>query len=369
MPAAASLPEHPSLREEQLRRRKMLQRGAAAFARCAALQGLHEATFMLGTATLRVAAAGADVFAASTGALSHLRIDDGRPPSLTVYVWETAGRPSDRLFSEDDDRPRDGSVRRRHAESGDFFAMVMEMPGPEGRAATIAYAADFPAGAAYGNLSRLGDLPALESAAPLRPLLAAWMARHGLCLAHAACVGLGGKALLLAGPGGSGKSTTSLICASQGWTYFADDYTLVQVDHAAVRAFPLYNSAKLNPDSLAFFPKWKAAPGANGEKATLSIQDLQPDAIGTVPSRITDLIFPTAAGSRTAQEPRLEPLSAGEALRLLAPSSLLQLPTGGAQAFAILASIVRLLPCWRLKLSADPPRVAGLLRDFLNSRA
>jgi len=40
---------------------------------------------------------------------------------------------------------------------------------------------------------------------------------------HAACVGKGGKGILLSGPSGAGKSTLAYACARAGWTYTSDD--------------------------------------------------------------------------------------------------------------------------------------------------
>jgi len=56
-----------------------------------------------------------------------------------------------------------------------------------------------------------------------------------------------------------------------------------------------------------------------------------------------------------------------EALRLLAPSSVLQLSTGGARAFSRLAELVQRLPCWQLQLTPDTAKVAGLLRELISS--
>lgn len=44
-----------------------------------------------------------------------------------------------------------------------------------------------------------------------------------LTTAHAACVALNGKGVLLAGHSGAGKSTLSYHCARRGWTYVCDD--------------------------------------------------------------------------------------------------------------------------------------------------
>ena len=78
------------------------------------------------------------------------------------------------------------------------------------------------------------------------------------------------------------------------------------------------------------------------------------------------LVFPTAHAASTLPEPRLREMDRREALLLLAPSSVLQLPTGGARAFSRLSSLVRQLPCWQLRLTSDTVKVERLLRELIS---
>jgi serine kinase of HPr protein (carbohydrate metabolism regulator) len=50
---------------------------------------------------------------------------------------------------------------------------------------------------------------------------------QGLVSLHAACVGLGGRAVLLMGPSGAGKSTVALQCLLQHFQFVSEDSTLV----------------------------------------------------------------------------------------------------------------------------------------------
>lgn len=56
------------------------------------------------------------------------------------------------------------------------------------------------------------DPPAWVVASPLRSILHWWMELNGRQLVHAAAVGHDGRAVLIPGRGGSGKSSTSLAC-------------------------------------------------------------------------------------------------------------------------------------------------------------
>jgi hypothetical protein len=51
-------------------------------------------------------------------------------------------------------------------------------------------------------------------------------ARH-FCPVHASCVALDGRAVLLCGDSGAGKTSLAYSCARQGWTYLADDATYI----------------------------------------------------------------------------------------------------------------------------------------------
>jgi hypothetical protein len=51
-------------------------------------------------------------------------------------------------------------------------------------------------------------------------------ARH-FCPVHASCVALNGRAVLLCGDSGAGKTSLAYACARKGWTYLADDATCI----------------------------------------------------------------------------------------------------------------------------------------------
>ena len=80
--------------------------------------------------------------------------------------------------------------------------------------------------------------PPWEQAAPFRGISSStWVARHGRRYVHGAAVGIGGRAALIVGPGGSGKSTTALTCFAAGMDYAGDDYCIV--DPASTSVFAL----------------------------------------------------------------------------------------------------------------------------------
>ncbi len=354
----------PEFLQADARKDLLLRLAADSFERrCSKKEG-KSACFRVGTETLRIKAADPAVFAAVTAALSHLQIKENSFPGLTLHVWEKdADAGGDWTAIGGFEKGQSVNLRLK-AENGEFFAMTQ----PANR---TSYVADLQNRNAYCEIASLREWPPWEAAAPFRPLIGAWLAQHGFCLIHAACVGWNGRALLLAGPGGSGKSTTAYTCAAHGWTYYADDLALLRMTGSVPEIFALYNTAKMNPDSIALFPGLKGLRperAAPDEKVLLHLSNMQPAALGSGSVRPCAILFPTAAESAGRSEPRLLLLGQGEAFRLLAPNSLIFQPTGGSKAFAHLAALTRKLSCWRLELAPDPPQVETLLRDFLASR-
>jgi hypothetical protein len=92
----------------------------------------------------------------------------------------------------------------------------------------------------------------------------------GMVAIHAGCVARSGKAVLLAAPSGTGKSTLALTLARNGWELLSDEWTFVADAGHTLRAWGMWSSIKLLPDATRFFPELAAvAPSValNGESA------------------------------------------------------------------------------------------------------
>jgi hypothetical protein len=73
---------------------------------------------------------------------------------------------------------------------------------------------------------------------------------QGLVPLHAACVGLGGRGMLLMGPTGAGKSTLALQCLLEGFDFLAEDSVFVAPD--SMRATGTANFLHVRADSLGW---------------------------------------------------------------------------------------------------------------------
>lgn len=210
-------------------------------------------------------------------------------------------------------------------------------------------------------------LPPWECAAPLRPILSWWAARTGGQLAHAAAVGTGEGAVLLAARGGSGKSTTALACLERGLLYLGDDYVMVDPG-TPPWVSSLYATAKVTPANLGErLPRLSEYSSrlhdVHQEKVTLHLWDgFRPQLTPSLP--LHAVVIPSVAPDGQLSVSRA---SAIQALAALAPTTVFQLPHSGAAAVERLASIVRAVPCFRLVLARDLSKnvdaILAILRD------
>jgi hypothetical protein len=216
----------------------------------------------------------------------------------------------------------------------------------------------------------IGDttrLPAWQRAAPLRAPLN-WVLRGpGRTLVHAAAVGRagGGSGLLIGGPGGSGKSTTALSWLLAGGDFAGENDVLLDLDGSGgPTAAPVYANAKVDATTLELMPELRAAAGPAeeelGGKAVVDLRALRPGQ-PTGPIPLAAVVIPRVAGRDL---PEVRPISSAAALRALAPSSLLQLPDERA-GLAVMAALVRDLPCFEIELSALPAANVSALDEAL----
>jgi hypothetical protein len=216
----------------------------------------------------------------------------------------------------------------------------------------------------------IGDpavLPSWQRAEPLRAPLN-WVLRGPRrALAHAAAVGRreDGAGLLIGGPGGSGKSTTALAWLLAGGDFAGDNYVLVDLDApGGPAAAAIYTTAKADPNAISMLPELEPVTRAGDEtlhgKHLLDVRDLRPDQPGG-PIRITAIVIPQVSEVAT---PTVRPVSRASALKALAPSSLLQLP-GESDGFAVLASLIRELPCFEVDLAPDPQANVAALEGLI----
>ena len=221
-----------------------------------------------------------------------------------------------------------------------------------------------------GWLLKLDDdaFPYWEVGSPFRFLLHEWFTARGLQYVHGAAVGTEKGGVLLVGKGGSGKSTTALLCASAGMQYAGDDYCMI--DPARAWAHSLYNTGKLKgSEDYARLPELKGLStnpdsferGGDG-KGVYFLDEIWSDrVVAGMPLRA--IIVPRITGQAAT---RVAPCSAFEALVAMLPSTVAQLPAATNEDCDRMVTLAEKLPAYVLHLGTDTRGIPAALTTLLN---
>lgn len=301
---------------------------------------------------LRLRYAGDELRDGLLSPFEHLACRKAGEPDLTISLFDTASRgiePPPPPWESIAVAPGTNPVVRLRSER----ACVLAAAGSRGL--TAALPAD---GVAVFHLPDAGAIPASERAAPIREALQLLMAARGRLMTHAGAVGRDGRGVLFVGRGGSGKSTLALSCALAGMKIVGDDYVLLEPDSLAAHA--MQSTAKLTEDSAARLgiPAGAIDPAGfeptleGPAKALVDIRGIAPDGV-TRRLEIAAVLAPVVGGEGSV-EPSPRRISAGDALRTVAPSTIVQAGFGGGGSLATLADLVRRVPGYSLELSPEP---------------
>jgi len=207
--------------------------------------------------------------------------------------------------------------------------------------------------------------PEWEPTAPLANLLGWVMRSAGRMVMHTASLSIDGTGVLLSGPGGSGKSGTTLAGVANGLQSVGDDYCVVTPVPSPV-ARPLYRMMKQDSKGLA-------RVGIKGVKAPLNwqgkhvfdLRDVFP-AAATNEAKVKAILLPKVSRLKTT---KLETATSFEALHSLAPSTMLQLGGDRSATFKACAQVVRTVPAFHLYLSENPREIAAAIKHFILERS
>ena len=328
--------------------------------------GGQERHFLIAGRPVRLQFAGPGLIPALTPALEHLKDSPGSPPELTVLLWDSSstGTALPAILSRYLDVLGEWWVHL--GPRGE----IKEITSERIRAAyhlgpNIFSMIDLKENTALYWVKDSQALPYYELGSPLRTILHWWADRGSCQFVHAGAIGRSDGGVLLAGKGGSGKSTTALACLEAGLQYASDDYCLVQTEPQPF-VFSVYNTAKLRGDlDLARFPH--LAPLVSNQereqsdKAVLFLQQYFPEQVSRgFPLRA--ILLPVITGT---EKTCLKPASAAAVLTALAPSTLFQLPGAGAVAIKAMSKLVHAVPGYMLELGPDIAQIPVLVADLL----
>lgn len=220
---------------------------------------------------------------------------------------------------------------------------------------------DFSSGVSAFWLNDLNSLPEWEHAAPLRHQFH-WAAyRHQAVIAHAAAFARNGQAILVVGPGGSGKSTLSAAAESAGLDILAEDLCWVDLAGPVPAARRIYDSVKVTEDSLRRFPVVaRFVDRHESEILGKTLVHLPP--LGRRSADPIRAMF--CLSGEFGELTRIVPCRKMTAFSLLAPSTVFLMRTAPAETAARLKDLIDRVPVFHVIPGTDPLATASELAAF-----
>jgi hypothetical protein len=206
-------------------------------------------------------------------------------------------------------------------------------------------------------------LPDWEPGGPLRLLLHVAAQAEGMQLVQAAAVSVAQRGILLAGPDGSGKSTTALALIMSGAAITGGDFIALEPGAPPV-AHTFHNTLKLTAMATALYPEVVAATASpvrpSWEKGRIRLNQLAPAQLRSNIELNAIMSLHLGGGRQTGIRP-CEPMAA---LRALSPSnaSHQRINFDGSQ--AKLSELAHALPAFEVELSDDPVEAAKAIAAF-----
>lgn len=192
-----------------------------------------------------------------------------------------------------------------------------------------------------------------EPGAPLRNLLRWALAPHGAHMLHLATAG----GVLFGGPGGAGKSTSSLACALAGAPFTSDDFSVVTLDPQPV-AHAVYSCVKATDATLELLPGLEqfGTPSGRDWRDKLRI-DVSARIERSQP--VGAIVLP----ERSERTGALRPVSPASALAHLTGGSLPVMLGGMRRTLAAMRELLERLPVYSLAVGPDVERIPDALAE------
>lgn len=186
-----------------------------------------------------------------------------------------------------------------------------------------------------------------EGGSPLRNLLRWAFGQHDAHMLHLAAAG----GVLLGGPGGAGKSTSSLAFALAGAPFTSDDFTVVTLDGGPC-AHATYSCVKVTDSTLELLPALADVGRPAGRDWRQKLRfDLSQTIVRS--QAIHAIVLPELADA-TGRPRELAP---AEALRRLTGGSLMVMTGAMGRSLGALNALLEALPVYRLEVGPDIERV------------
>ncbi|MCX5518799.1 hypothetical protein OSH10_10155 [Kaistia defluvii] len=217
-------------------------------------------------------------------------------------------------------------------------------------------------------LDRMEDLLPWDSGAPVRVPLNWALHTAKRRMVHAGSLGVDGHGVLIAGPGGAGKSGTTLAGLAGGLQTVGDDYVLLdQHEHPTVS--PLYRLLKQDAAGIARIPGLGDRLGAltpNWQGKFEFDPDIAFPGCVAGPLRLGAILLPAVAMQARST---LERVPRAEAVRYLVDALFGEFQSRSAEDLLFLTGLSMRLPIYRMRLSADPAEIAATVRTVIGDHS
>jgi hypothetical protein len=340
-----------------------LMRDAFAQARRIHPHLCHDSSYVLASQPVRMRIVGRKLAESMDLAFAHLWAEDThlKVPGLTIEIWDQAEtKVSCQVGLSRDDLDLHPDLKR--SSDGRYASYQLQHS---------LVCLDRVSGLMIGYVSNAEELSLYERGRPLHVPLSLWHKKQDMPLVHAGLVSKNGRGVLLGGSGGSGKSTSAVMCACAGFDYLSDD--LVGLELSSDGGFvghSLYNSTFMEPDHLKRFSQLErhAISGRYSfEKKHLVLLSQIATVRFARSCRIHSIVLPRVLHRPTSV---LRRASKGETVLALAPSSLLVGERShGLEGFNKLARLVEQVPCYRLELGDALDEIPRVLEGLLSEMA
>jgi hypothetical protein len=189
--------------------------------------------------------------------------------------------------------------------------------------------------------------------------------RRGTYFLHAACLAKEGRAVVIAGQAGAGKSTLALALARHGLDYLGDDMVFLRAEAGTVRALGFSDAIGITANTAQWLPEL-------AELARREPEPGYPKYLGRVEDHFAARVVTEAAPRAIVfpqivpgDDSRLEPLAGNEAWLRLVPDVLLTEPASTQAHLNTIAALTRQAESHTLYSSRDLDASARLVAGLL----
>ena len=317
--------------------------------------------YLIGGRIIRMRFASRALLAPVSSAFQHLVTETQEQPDLTVHIWDSA---STGVTMPPPPWPKEAQTTGGEIPSFITDRFYTHFDGGVHQLSLI----DYERRLAILWIQNHAYIPYWEQSAPLKSIMHIWMSRHGLEWVHGGAVGMPDGGALLVGFSGAGKSSSALACLNSDLQYVGDDHCLVGFNPGPM-VYSLYNSAKTHRKDLDKFSFLRplvsndddGPEGRMREKALCFLhQGFAHKLLPGFPLKV--LLLPRVTGK---VDTTVQPASAGEALKIIAPEIMMKWPSRARASFLNLTKLFRSIPCYQLAVGTDRKQIPEAISELL----